>query len=109
MIKSKGANIKSIKDTLLDTTSDNPYNSFLLTVMSGMAQLERDLISCRTKEGLASAKASSRSGGRPSERNDKTEIVKMLYDKGYKIVEIVKQTNLRRATVYRVLKDLGLR
>ena len=36
-IKDKGASIKSIKDTWLDTTSDNPYNSFLLTVMSGIA------------------------------------------------------------------------
>ena len=33
-IKAKGASIKSIKDTWLDTSSDNPYNSFLLTVMS---------------------------------------------------------------------------
>ncbi|MDM0636853.1 recombinase family protein, partial [Clostridium perfringens] len=43
-IKAKGASIKSIKDTWLDTSSDNPYNSFLLTVMSGLSQLERDLI-----------------------------------------------------------------
>ncbi|WP_460298633.1 recombinase family protein, partial [Clostridium perfringens] len=48
-IKAKGASIKSIKDTWLDTSSDNPYNSFLLTVMSGLSQLERDLISQRTK------------------------------------------------------------
>ena len=27
-IKGKGASIKSIKDTWLDTSSDNPYNSF---------------------------------------------------------------------------------
>ena len=33
-IKAKGADIKSIKDTWLDTSSDDPYNSFLLTVMS---------------------------------------------------------------------------
>lgn len=107
-IKDKGASIKSIKDTWLDTTSNNPYNEFLLTVMSGMAQLERDLISQRTKEGLASAKARGRNGGRPSQRNDKTDIVKMLYDKNYKITEIVEKTNLSRATVYRVLRDLGL-
>ncbi len=59
-IKTRGASIKSIKDTWLDTSSDNPYNSFLLTVMSGLSQLERDLISQRTKEGLKSAKARGR-------------------------------------------------
>ena len=51
-IKIKGAYIKSLKDTWLDTTSNNPYNDFLLTVMSGLSQLERDLISQRTKEDL---------------------------------------------------------
>ncbi|XZJ33949.1 recombinase family protein (plasmid) [Clostridium perfringens] len=101
--------IKSIKDTWLDTSSDNPYNSFLLTVMSGLSQLERDLISQRTKEGLKSAKARGRNGGRPSKRNDKADTVGLLYREGYKIVDIVKQTGLSRATVYRVLNDLKLK
>lgn len=108
-IKEKGASIKSIKDTWLDTTSDNPYNSFLLTVMSGLSQLERDLISQRTKEGLKSAKARGRNGGRPKKRNSKADTVGLLYKEGYKIVDIVKQTGLSRATIYRTLKDLGLK
>ena len=108
-IKTRGASIKSIKDTWLDTSSDNPYNSFLLTVMSGLSQLERDLISQRTKEGLKSAKARGRNGGRPSKRNDKADTVGLLYREGYKIVDIVKQTGLSRATVYRVLNDLKLK
>lgn len=108
-IIAKGASIKSIKDTWLDTTKDNPYNNFLLTVMSGLSQLERDLISSRVKEGLAAAKARGRNGGRPKKRNEKTEIVKMLYENNYKIVEISKQTGLSRSTIYRILKDLGFR
>lgn len=108
-IITKGASIKSIKDTWLDTTKDNPYNNFLLTVMSGLSQLERDLISSRVKEGLAAAKARGRNGGRPKKRNEKTEIVKMLYENNYKIVEISKQTGLSRSTIYRILKDLGFR
>ena len=67
-IKSKGASIKSIKDTWLNTTSNNPYNDFLLTVME---QFVRCLISQRTKEGLKSAKARGRNGGRPSKKNKK--------------------------------------
>ena len=77
-IKNKGAYIKSLKDTWLDTTSSNPYNDFLLTVMSGLSQLERDLISQRTKEGLVSAKARGRNGGRPSKQNEKAEMVMAL-------------------------------
>lgn len=103
-IKISGAAIKSIKDNWLDTTSDNPYNSFLLTVMSGLSQLERDLISQRTKEGLKSAKARGRCGGRPSKQNEKGQLVKLLYKDGEKIAEICRQTGLSRSTVNRIIK-----
>lgn len=104
-IKEKNASIKSLKDTWLDTTADNPYSNFLLVVMSGLAQLERDLISQRTKEGLAAAKARGRKGGRPNKRNDKADVVKMLYEKGYRIKDIVDKTGLSRATIYRILNN----
>lgn len=105
-IKGKGASIKSIKDTWLDTSTDNPYNDFLLTVMAGLSQLERDLISQRTKEGLASAKDRGRYGGRPNKRNDKADLVELMYQQGYKIKDIVSKTGLGRTTVYRILKEL---
>ena len=106
-IKNKGASIKSIKDTWLDTSSDNPYNDFLLTIMSGLSQLERDLISQRTKEGLASAKARGRVGGRPNKRNDKSDIVQMMLEKEYKIKDIVDKTGLSRATIYRIKNEIS--
>lgn len=102
-IKSKGAAIKSIKDTWLDTTSSNPYNDFLLTVMSGLSQLERDLISQRTKEGLESAKARGRVGGRPNKQNEKASVVNALASGGMKVSDIVKETGLSRSTVNRIL------
>lgn len=104
-IKQKQAFIKSIKDTWLDTSSENPYNSFLLTVMSGLSQLERDLTSQRTKEGLAAAKARGRNGGRPSKQNEKGDMVRALADSGMKIAEIVRQTGLSRSTVNRILRN----
>ena len=104
-IKNKGASIKSLKDTWLDTTSDNPYNQFLLTVMSGLSQPERDLISQRTKEGLASAKARGRHGGRPSKQNEKRDAVQAMADGGMRIVDIVKETGVSRSTVNRILRN----
>ena len=105
MLFRSGASIRSLKDTWLDTTSNNPYNDFLLTVMSGLSQLERDLISQRTKEGLVSAKARGRNGGRPSKQNAKGDVVRALADSGMKIVDIVKETGLSRSTVNRILRD----
>lgn len=94
-----------MKDTWLDTSSDNPYNDFLLTVMSGLSQLERDLNSQRTKEGLAAARARGRYGGRPSKQNEKKDVVLALYKNGMKITEIAKHTELSRSTVYRIINN----
>lgn len=108
-VREKNASIKSLKDTWLDTTSDNPYNQFLLTVMSGISQLERDLVVQRTKEGLASAKARGRKGGRPSCPNAKKETVRILAKNGMRIVDIVRETGLSRSTVNRILKEASQR
>lgn len=104
-INNKGAYIKSLKDTWLDTTSNNPYNDFLLTVMSGLSQFERELISQRTKERLVSAKARGRNGGRPGKQNVKAEMVMALYNSGMKIADIVRNTELSRSTVNRIIKN----
>lgn len=104
-IKNKGASIKSIKDTWLDTSDDNPYGAFLLTVMSALSQLERDLISQRTKEGLSSAKARGRNGGRPSKVNEKKEVVMLMYKNNMKIGEIAETANVSRSTVYRIIRS----
>lgn len=104
-IKVKGASIRSLKDTCLDTSINNPYNEFLLTVMAGLSQLERDLISQRTREGLLSAKVRGRNGGRPSKRNSKSKLVQTLVANNYKIKDIVKETGLSRTTVYRILYE----
>ena len=103
-ITKKGASIRSLKDTWLDTSADNPYNSFLLTVMSALSQLERDLTSQRTREGLASARVRGRFGGRPSKQNEFADTVRILSAGGMKISEIVVKTGLSRSTVHRILK-----
>ncbi|MGN4438053.1 recombinase family protein [Bacillus cereus group sp. MYBK69-2] len=108
-IKEKGASIKSIKDTWLDTTSDNPYSTFLLTVMAGVNQLERDLIKMRQKEGIAIAKEQGKYNGRPkqfSHKNAKVKHAIELYEQGNKTVnEICKITGLTRSTFYLRLKE----
>lgn len=108
-IKEKGASIKSIKDTWLDTTSDNPYSTFLLTVMAGVNQLERDLIKMRQREGIAIAKEQGKYNGRPkqfSHKNAKVKHAIELYEQGNKTVnEICKITGLTRSTFYLRLKE----
>ena len=102
-IQNKGANIKSLKELWLDTTT--PQGKLMFTIFAGLSQFERDLISERTKDGLKSAKARGRQGGRPSKRNEKSETVEILYNQGMRIVDIEKHTNLSRSTVNRIVRD----
>jgi DNA invertase Pin-like site-specific DNA recombinase len=103
LVQAKGADIKSMKESWLDTTT--PQGKLLFTIFAGLSQFERDLTSERTKEGLRAAKSRGRLGGRPSIRSEKAVSVRLLYDNNVKIVDIVKQTGLSRSTIYRVLKE----
>jgi DNA invertase Pin-like site-specific DNA recombinase len=107
-IKVKGANLKSIKDTWLDTSDDNPYSAFLLTVMVAVAQLERDLIKQRQKEGIAIAKEQGRYKGRLrkyTEAHAGMQHALELYEAGGKTVkEICEITKISRSAFYRALE-----
>ncbi|MCL2218210.1 MAG: recombinase family protein, partial [Defluviitaleaceae bacterium] len=54
-IQSKGANIRSLKETWLDTTT--PHGKLMFTIFAGLSQFEADLTAQRTREGLAAARA----------------------------------------------------
>ena len=62
IFQGKGVNLVSLKEAI-DTNS--PTGKLLFTLMSAIAQFERDVIADRTREGLKSARARGRTGGRP--------------------------------------------
>ena len=102
-IEKQGANIKSLKESWLDTTT--PHGKFMFTIFAGVSQFERDLIVARTLEGLASARKRGIKGGRPPKSRDKVELALKLYnDKNYSISQIEEATNVSKATLYRYIK-----
>lgn len=103
-VESKGSNIKSLKESWLDTTTS--YGKLLFTMFAGISQFERDLISERTKEGLAAARARGRKGGRPKVDEKNIERALKLYESNeYKISEITEMTGVSKPTLYRYLKQ----
>lgn len=92
-----------------DFATDTPMGEMLLTMMSGFAQLERDLIADRTRKGLESARARGRKGGRPSKINEKQLArIKFMYDsKQYTMKEIAESEQVDKRTIYRHLKKIG--
>lgn len=101
-IESVGANIKSLKETWLDTTT--PQGKLMFTIFAGISQFERDLISQRTREGLEAARARGRNGGRPpKDRKDIDKAIKLYNSKQHSLKEIYELTGVSKMTLYRYL------
>ena len=99
-IRTKEAAIKSLDDPWLDTTDANPFQDFLITVMAGLAELERRLTVQRINEGLDAARAAGRIGGRPSITTDQINLAFELYRSGQSIREICAAAQISRSTFY---------
>ncbi|PEE35773.1 recombinase family protein [Bacillus pseudomycoides] len=99
--ENKGVKLISIKEQF-DTNT--PQGKLMLTVFQAFSQFERDLIAQRTQEGLESARARGRVGGRPLVKDSFIQRALKLYDsKEYSIQEIVNMTGISQATLYRYI------
>lgn len=104
-IEEKGAKIKSLKEDWLDTTT--AHGKLLFTMMAGLAQFERDLISERTKSALAAKKAAGMKLGRPRVDDEQLEKAVRLYmTKEFEIKEIEQMTKISKSTLYREIDRL---
>src|SRR6266700_5026941 len=88
----------------IDTTTAT--GKLFLQFIAMLAEFERNLISERTKAGLAAARARGRVGGRPPVKPTDTKVViaKQLHANNTPIPAILKTLNIRRSTFYRYLK-----
>ena len=99
-MQARGANIRSLKETWLDTTT--PHGKLMFTIFAGLSQFEADLTAQRTREGLAAARARGRLGGRP--KTDETKIkqaLKLYTSKEYTVKEIEDLTGVKKSILYR--------
>ena len=84
----------------IDTSS--PLGSAIFTIISAVAQLERDIIAERVKAGLRRAKENGKRLGRPRLAIDLEKIQK-LRSQGLSLRAIAKETGVSRTTVSDVL------
>ncbi len=88
----------------IDTRS--PGGRLIFHVLGSIAEFERDLISERTRAGLAAARARGRRGGRPTVLTPaKISVAREMYQsKKHTLAEIASTLGVSRATVYRALR-----
>lgn len=101
IFQSKNVNFVSLKEAIDTSTSTG---KLLFTLMSAISQFERDVIADRTREGLRSARARGRTGGRPKTDSEAVKKAVKLYNTGeYSLKEIHELTGVKKDTLYRNL------
>lgn len=103
LFQKRGVQLVSLKESINTSTSTG---KLLFTILSALAQFERDVIADRTREGLNAARARGHSGGRPKTDQRKVHQALKLYETGqHTLKEIEKLTGVKKSTLYRSLKS----
>jgi DNA invertase Pin-like site-specific DNA recombinase len=101
--QARGITFISIKEQIDFSTATG---KLMLTLMAALSQFERDVIRDRVCEGLHSARARGRIGGRPCSDKKALEKAIKLYDaKTHSIKEIREITGISQSVLYRALKE----
>lgn len=97
----RGVQFRSVTEAI-DTTT--PGGELVFHIFASLAQMERRLISERTKAGLAAARARGRVGGRPTVMTpERTETARQMKDEGISTARIARTLGVGRATIIRAL------
>lgn len=104
----KGVEFVSLKESI-DTTT--PQGRFMLTVFGALAELERENILERQREGIEIAKSEGKYKGRKPVDYDETQmkaLCKKWRDGEITATAAMKELGLKPNTFYRRVKELGL-
>ena len=99
-IRERGAGFRSLAEDIVTTT---PAGRLVFHVFASIAQFERERISERTREGLASARKRGRIGGRPPALSSvqKAEVRRMRDEEHRAVPEIARLFKVSERTVRR--------
>ncbi len=113
ILAQKRVNVWFVKQNLgLD---QSPMGKMMLAILSAFAEMERDLISLRTKEALARRKQEGKSLGRPkgacnkkSKMEGKEKIIQKLLQQKAPKYKIAKKLNISKPTLNKYIKIYNL-
>ncbi len=99
-----GAALRILDLSGSDTDTRSPMGRLLLTVLSAIAQFERELMLERQRVGIAAAKQEGKYKGRKPTARAKTDDVRRLKAAGIGAAEIARRLKIGRTSVYRALE-----
>lgn len=103
-LQTSGIHIKTL-DGIINTEGLGKFAPVVIGMLTGLAEVERELIRERTKESIAHRKATGGDlgGRRKSYRKEQVELVNTLSEQGKSVREIAKAVGLSKSVVGRLL------
>lgn len=102
-LKDQSVNLEVIEQSINTST---PEGKLFFTLVASFAEFEREIMRARTLDGLASARARGRVGGRkPVMSKAKIETAREMYSQGRYVKEIAEVLGVSRPTIYRALEQ----
>lgn len=111
----KQIRLVAIKEGISLDGATDLQTKVMVTLFGLFAEIERDLISERTKEGLAKAKSNGKQLGRPkgalgkSKLDGKEEDIRLLLKKGVSQASVAKIMDVSETTLHHFIKTRRLR
>jgi DNA invertase Pin-like site-specific DNA recombinase len=103
LIHAKEASLRSL-DGVIDTSNDSPMSKAVVNLLGEFAQLERDLIVSRTREGREKAMAEGKVFGRPRQIDDKSRNA-IQKNKTQNVFELARKYGVSRTTINRIKQE----
>ena len=101
IFREKSCGFRSLAEPWADTTSH--AGKMVMTIFSGIAEFERNLIKERTSRGREYAMARGVRFGRPTKLSkEQKKLALYLIEQGKSVTEIAKTFNVNRSTIYRI-------
>lgn len=94
-----------VLDQGIDTS--NPAGRLFFHIVGAMAEFERDLISDRTKDGLAGADRGRNGGRKPKLARYQVAYAQAQIDGGRSVTDVAAELDVHRATLHRELGAAG--
>jgi len=110
----RGIRFIAIKESIRLEGRQTLHNKVMVALFALFAEVEKDLISERTKEGLAAAKAKGKLLGRPkgalgkSKLDGREDEIRMLLEKGVPKASIAKITDVSRTNLLHFIRSRNL-
>ncbi len=102
LLDERGITLRSLSDGI---STSGPSGKLVLTIMAGVASLERSVIAERSREGIAAARARGQHLGRPSSLTpDQQALARQLRASGESYNAIARALGTSKTTVIRVTR-----